>query len=368
MSHECVLLMDRDLAGSALRSARLTLASWQVVQTVEEAEALTAVRSRDVDVVLLHLPVEQMVSMDFVRVLRQVSPSSYLPVMVLTDTGAERTRCRFLDSGADDVICASASAEELVARVRSQLRVKALHDELVASRAALRGALKRERYLLARLRKDYADLQQVATTDPLTHVQNVRSFNEILSHEFKIAKRYSKPLSLLMMDVDHFKVVNDTHGHPSGDYVLKEVAVILRQCVRESDVVARTGGEEFNVLLPRADGSQARRFADRIRREVYSRHFIVFGNDIHVTISVGSASFPANAEITEPGMLVYFADQALLAAKQDGRDRVVNVSDMDIHTRRMLRRQYHDRDYAKEEDAKCPTRANAGGARTGASR
>jgi len=315
-------------------------------------------------VVLLHLPVEQMVSMDFVRVLRRVSPSPYLPVMVLTDTDADRARCRFLDSGADDVICATASAEELVARIRSQLRVKALHDELVASRTALRGALKRERKLLSRLRKDYADLQKVATTDPLTHVQNVRSFNSLLLHEFKIAKRYCKPLSLLMMDVDHFKVVNDTHGHPSGDYVLKEVAVILRQSVRESDVVARTGGEEFSVLLPRTDEAQARRFADRIRREVYSRHFIVFGSDIHVTVSVGLASFPANTEITEAEMLVYFADQALLSAKRAGRDRVVSVCDMDTRTRRMLRCQYHDCQYAQEEDVKCRTMVNVGNSKT----
>jgi two-component system cell cycle response regulator len=130
--------------------------------------------------------------------------------------------------------------------------VKDLHDKLAASRLALQEALRRERKLLAKLRRDNAHLQALVTTDPLTHVQNRRSFRDILDHEFKMARRYNQPLGLLALDVDHFKVVNDSHGHPSGDYVLKELAVILTRSVRESDVVARTGGEEFCVLLPKA--------------------------------------------------------------------------------------------------------------------
>ena len=177
-------------------------------------------------------------------------------------------------------------------------------------------------------------------TDPLTHAQNVRSFRDILHHEFNMAKRYEQPLSLLMLDIDHFKVVNDTHGHPSGDYVLKELAVILKQSVRESDVVARTGGEEFSVILPKGGAPEAAVFAERIRQHVRDRQFIVYGQNIHITASIGSACFPADAEIVEPQMLAYFADQALLAAKESGRDCVVPVSSMDMTIRQRLRRQY----------------------------
>jgi diguanylate cyclase len=210
---------------------------------------------------------------------------------------------------------------------------------VASSRTALEMVLDREQKLLARLREDNKVLQAKCTTDPLTHVRNVRSFGGILEHEFRSPKRYDASLSILALDIDHFKVINDTYGHPSGDYVLKELAVILTQSVRESDVVARTGGEEFCILLPKADQAQAAIFAERIRTEVSTRKFSVFGSDIHVTVSLGQATFPDNAEITEPGMLTYFADQALLLAKDTGRDRVVKFSDMSQEKRIRLRQQ-----------------------------
>ncbi|MCD6364481.1 MAG: diguanylate cyclase, partial [Planctomycetes bacterium] len=269
-----------------------------------------------------------------------VSTASYLPVVILVPTAQEQERCRFLDSGADDAISTDTSAIETAARIRAMLRIKELHDKLAASQIALGKALCRERKLLEKSRRDNEYLKVLATIDPLTHIQNVRSFHDILQHEFQGAVRYGRHLSLLMLDVDHFKVVNDTHGHPSGDYVLKELAVILKQSVRQSDVVARTGGEEFAVILPNADRARAAAFAERIRRHVYERKFIVFGEQIHATISIGTASYPSDAEITEAGMLVYFADQALLTAKETGRDRIVAVHEMNTVVRQRMRRQY----------------------------
>ncbi len=336
-----ILLMSHELDEAAIRSSYLTKAGWQVIQVSEPVEALAVVRSRDIDVVLLHLPVDDMVSMDFPNVLREIAPSAYLPVMILAGNPADQQRCLFLDSGADDVICVSTSASEMMARLRALLRTKELQDQLAASRSALQEALKRERELMVRLRKDNAYLKVLATTDPLTHVQNVRSFHDILHHEFRIAKRYTQPISLLTMDVDHFKLVNDSYGHPSGDYVLKELAVILTQSVRESDVVARTGGEEFSIVLPKADRSSAMQFAERIRKEVASRHFNCYGQDINVTISVGSATFPSTTEdIDYPEMLIYFSDQALLVAKESGRDRVVDFHNLAPSVRERLGRQY----------------------------
>lgn len=336
-----ILLMSRELDEVALRSSHLTKAGWQVIQVGEPVDALSAARSKDIDLALLHLPVDDMVSMDLPNVIREVSPSPYLPVMILAENPAAQQRCLFLNSGADDVICVSTSAAEMVARLGALLRTKELQDQLAASRSALQEALKRERELMTRLRKDNAYLKVLATTDPLTHVQNVRSFHDILEHEFKIARRYTQPLSLLTMDVDHFKLVNDSHGHPSGDYILKELAVILTQSVRESDVVARTGGEEFSIILPRADRADAIQFAERIRKEVASRHFNCYGRDINVTISIGVATFPSPAEdIGDPEMLIYFSDQALLVAKESGRDRVVDFHELAASVRERLGRQY----------------------------
>lgn len=339
MRHARILLLCGDAALASGRAAQLALTGWRVLRVDDQIEALTACRSQDVDLALVHLPIDDMVAMDLPNVLRGVSPS-YLPVVILSDSPHQRQRCLYLDQGADDVVCAATGAAELIARIRALLRVKDLHDRLSTSRAALSETLGRERKLLARLRRDNAHLQDLCTTDPLTHVENVRGFGDILDHEFKVARRYNQPLSVLMLDVDHFKLVNDMYGHPSGDYVLKEIAVILKQSVRESDVVARTGGEEFSVILPKASADQAVRFAERIRQAVCSRKFTVLRRDIHVTISIGSATYPADAEITDEQMLVHFADQALLEAKEQGRDRVAAVRDLPQQVRRRLRRQY----------------------------
>jgi len=345
--------MCQDLEDLSPRSRPLRSAGWQTVAVAEWIDALAAVKNGPVDLALLEVPVDDMVATDFPNVLRDVSAAPYLPVIILADSPAERHRCRFLNGGADDVICTRTSADEMVARVRAMLRVKELHDQLAASRTALEEALRRERKLLAKLRRDNAYLLRLATTDALTHVQNRRAFRDILDHEFKIARRYGQSLSLLALDVDHFKVVNDTHGHPSGDYVLKELAVILTRSVRESDVVARTGGEEFCVLLPKADRRQAAQFAERIREEIRLRKFIVYGQTIHVTASIGSATYPGDADTEDVDVLVYLADQALLAAKDTGRDRVVSVEDLSPSVQRRLRRQYRAAPAEPQEVASC---------------
>lgn len=332
--------MSESPAQMELRAGQLRQVGWDVLEVNDPIEALSHVKRCRVDLALLHLPVDDVAATDLPNVLRKVSTASYLPVLILVSTAEEEQRCRFLDSGADDAISAGTSPAETAARIRAMLRIKDLHDRLTASQVALEKALCRERKLLEKSRRDNEYLQTLATTDPLTRIQNVRSFHDILQHEFSGAVRYGRPLSLLMLDVDHFKVVNDTHGHPSGDYVLKELAVILKQSVRQSDVVARIGGEEFGVVLPKADPAQAAALAERIRQSVYERKFIVFGEQIHATISIGSASYPADVEITEAQMLVYFADQALLTAKEAGRDRVVAVNAMDQAVRRRMRRQY----------------------------
>ncbi len=325
------------------RAAQLAQAGWTPIRVPDDQAAGTAMASGPTAlVVICELPVEGIGPNRFKR-LRGLTCDGWLPVLVLAEDPSNADICRMLDGGADDVISSRASAGEFQARIRSALRSKRFQDELLQSRRALKEALEREGGLLAQLRRDNAHLQHLATTDPLTHVQNVRSFREILAHEFRIARRYEGRLSLLTVDVDHFKVVNDTHGHPSGDYVLKELAVILTRSVRESDVVCRTGGEEFSVILPRANARQTARFAQRIRREVAARKFIVYGREIHITISIGWANYPADAQIDGPRMLLYFADQALLVAKESGRDCVVASSQLPPAVQRRLWRQYRRR-------------------------
>lgn len=318
----------------------MTAGGLDAVEVCDHIQALSVIRTGEVDLVMLALPVDEVAAMDLPAVMRRVSPAAYLPVMILADNPTEQQLCGYLQYGADEIITSRTSAAQMIARTRSLLRVRDLHEQLYQSRATLEDALQRERRLLAKLQSDNAQLQTLATTDPLTHVHNVRAFSDILRHEFSTARRYNCSLGLLVLDVDHFKLVNDTCGHPSGDFVLKELAVILKQSLRDSDVTARTGGEEFSVLLPRASRRQTAQSAERLRAAVAARLFSVYGHDIRVTISIGMACYPADAAATEPDMLFYFADQALLAAKQAGRDRVVSFHHLSRATRGRLQRQY----------------------------
>jgi len=335
-----ILLMSPTLHAQPRQDFHLSCPNWRILRASDAVEAFAAVKARDVDLVVLHHPIDDAVDMDLPNVLRKVAPAAYLPVMILAANGADGRRCEHLNGGADDVLSEETPPGEIVARVNSLLRIKHLHDELAENRAALEQSMRREQKLLAKLRRDNAQLQVLCTTDPLTHVQNVRSFTDMLDHEFRIARRYGNCISLMMMDVDHFKVINDNHGHPSGDYVLKEMAVILKQSVRDSDVVARTGGDEFCILLPKTDRNQARKFARRIRAEVYKRRFEVYGEQIHATLSIGIATYPEDPEVADPDTLIYFADQALLLAKEKGRDREAVVRDIPGAFRSNLHKQY----------------------------
>ncbi len=337
-----ILLMSKDLCRWLPRRQQLAESGWRVLETGDTREAFAAIKEDMVDLLLLAVPCQETSNMDLPTILRELAPLHHLPVVVLSENPTQEECVGYFDGGACDVIAAATSPAEFTARIAAQLRVKGLHDELVASRVALEEALRRESTLLARFRRDKAQLAALCTTDPLTRTQNVRSLQEILSHEFKMAVRYDQPLSLLVLDVDHFKLVNDAFGHPTGDYVLKELAVILQQSVRDSDVVARSGGEEFCILLPKAGPRQAARSAHRIRKEVQFRKFAAYGNQLHVTVSIGWATYPADPETTDRDKLAYFADQALLVAKETGRNRVVGFHSLDPAVRNRLHRQYNE--------------------------
>ena len=165
----------------------------------------------------------------------------------------------------------------------------------------------------------HQEAQRLSITDGLTGLANYRYFQQTLGREIERASRFGRPLSLLMLDLDHFKSVNDTHGHQVGDAVLIEVADRVRAEVREVDVVARYGGEEFVVVLPETDRDGAEHIAQRIWERVRNRPLHVQTPDLRVTVSIGIAVFPDHGD--SPSTLVRAADGALYAAKNAGRDR-----------------------------------------------
>ncbi|MDP2157771.1 MAG: sensor domain-containing diguanylate cyclase [Nitrospirota bacterium] len=169
--------------------------------------------------------------------------------------------------------------------------------------------------------KMHAEIERMATTDGLTGLYNHRVFQQKLTEELKRSERHETPLSLLLTDIDFFKKVNDTYGHPVGDFVLKGVSRILQHEIRDIDIAARYGGEEFVVILPGTDSIGAKNIAERLRKAIMAETFSSDNRTLKVTTSIGIATVPADARTKEE--LIEKTDQALYHAKHNGRNQSV---------------------------------------------
>lgn len=312
---------------------------FQLAATPDVLSAMAVLKTETIDLVILDDNPAEFNITDAVRILKCLMPNDHLPVLCLVRAANPTERAAMLDSGADDYLIDLPDRIELQARLRKLLSIRMLHQQFTQNRRQLEGALTRESQLLRQLRNDNRQLKQRSITDGLTSLYNHRYLMEWLKTEFKIARRYGHPISFIMADLDHFKQVNDKYGHPFGDYVLKEIAVILKSCARESDLVARYGGEEFAVVLPRGDRQTAALFAERFRTAVAEREFDNGHHRLKLTVSLGMSTYPLDAEITSPEILVYLADQALLHSKQTGRNKLVGWHEMAVQQRAKLRRQ-----------------------------
>ncbi len=164
-------------------------------------------------------------------------------------------------------------------------------------------------------------MYESALRDDLTKAFNKKYFTDRVESEFAYAIRHGMPLSLCGFDIDHFKNINDTHGHPAGDYILVELATVVNNSIRVEDVFARVGGEEFSVICRGADLQQGRVVAERLRRSVEMKQFVFEGKQIPVTISVGVSGVP-NPDIRDAMEFISAADQMLYESKRAGRNRV----------------------------------------------
>ena len=217
----------------------------------------------------------------------------------------------------------------LTAEMADRVDIAAMHagalDYLVKGEITPRALERSLRYAL-KLGETLEALRLLATRDELTGLLNRREFDRILDEERERALRFGHPLGLIMIDVDRFKGINDGHGHPAGDAVLREVARLLGREVRTVDRVARFGGEEFAVLLVQTDATGTSDVASRLCATIAGESFTAAGvTGLRVTISAGVASLPNDAR--EAGDFVAAADKALYAAKQRGRNRVVTFAE-----------------------------------------
>jgi len=178
----------------------------------------------------------------------------------------------------------------------------------------------------------YHQTRELSITDELTKVFNRRYFNQRFEREMQRAQRYRRPLSLIMLDIDHFKIFNDSHGHLWGDAVLKQAAQTLEENLRRADILARFGGEEFVILLPEIDKAHGRQVAEKLRRAIENATFPKAETQPlgRITVSLGLAAFPEDAEGAAD--LIHFADQGLYLAKSRGRNQVGVYQDAEEET------------------------------------
>jgi len=294
-----VLIAEDDVTSRLLLKKVLSRWDYEVLATKDGAEAWEALQAPDAPrLVVLDWMMPQLDGVEVCRRLRQLETEQPPYVILLTARGGTEDIVRGLDAGADDYLGKPYDPEELRARVEVGRRFIELNERLLEAQHAL---------------------EVLARTDALTGILNRGAIVKLLDAELARARRENAALSVGMLDIDHFKRVNDTYGHAAGDDVLREVVRRAQTVLRPYDHLGRFGGEEFLVIIPGVEGPEALEILERIRAVVSAAPIGVQGQELTVTVSLGGAT--STGEPAE--QLLVRADDTLYAAKEQGRDRVL---------------------------------------------
>jgi diguanylate cyclase (GGDEF)-like protein len=295
-----ILILDDDRSVRQLLGRMITDCGYEPLVASTWAEALRMYRESSPHLILLDVMMPGMDGYKVAKMFRDQG-GAFVPIILLTALEDLESKRRGMAAGADDFLTKPVSQLELQIRLTSMLRIKVLYDQLERAKA---------------------ELAELAVTDPLTGLHNRRHLFQEMAREFARAQRYKRPLACYMIDIDHFKQVNDTYGHQVGDRVLVLMAEVIRASVRNTDIAGRFGGEEFMILAPETPTMAGLVLAERVRQKVASRTAEEQPAVPRVTVSVGIATteHPQASDTTE---LVRLADESLYRAKAEGRDRVV---------------------------------------------
>ncbi len=303
-----VLVVEDNLLMRRILEGHLRDLGHPVVVAENGRQALEMLERSHFPIVITDLVMPEMGGLELCRTIRERRSERYTYVVMLTAQDSKDEMVRGLEAGADEYLVKPVHPAELAMRLKTADRILSLESSL---------------------RKSYEEIKALSVKDHLTKVYNRGYLDERLAHEVKRTFRFERPLSLIMFDIDHFKLINDTFGHAAGDQVLMECAWLMSISVRqEIDWIARYGGEEFVVVLPETLLDGALVAAERLRTRLADHVVDVDGSELRVTASFGVASFTPSSQKEELNMaatLVERADSCLYQAKKEGRNRVVSA-------------------------------------------
>ena len=299
-----ILIAEDNPVSRKLMEMTLRQAGYEVVSAENGMEALKIFKERFFPIILTDWGMPEMDGLELCKAIRESPTEGYVFIFLITARDSKKDIIVGLEGGADDYLTKPFDRFELIARLKTALRVLELEKSL----------------------KDaYEKIRILSITDKLTGCYNRTYMDEYLAKEIARAKRYARPISLVMADIDHFKRVNDTYGHQAGDLILKDFAESIRKGLRQDvDWMARYGGEEFLMVLPETDYESAMSSADRLRKSVAENVSSYNGIEIRITASFGVVGFVPSVHNQKMSyeVIIDRADKALYRAKNDGRNRV----------------------------------------------
>ncbi len=298
-----VLIMD-DRQDHIERIKNILGEQYQISAELDHEVALSRARSSDFDLIIINLSIESTDPLRLCSTLRSFEETRMTPILTIVREGDTRKLVRALDIGVNDYVTRPISQDELTARVTTQLR---------------------RNHNLAQLRNSFQASLEMAVTDQLTGLYNRRYLASHLSAMFDRAYWTGRSLSVLILDIDHFKRINDTYGHDVGDKVIQTFAERITGAIRGIDLACRYGGEEFLVAMPDTDINFANVVAERLREDIAGEKITLNqGRDVvEVTVSIGIASTDYGTDVDTAQKLIKRADEALYQAKETGRNKVI---------------------------------------------
>ncbi|MDF1583526.1 MAG: diguanylate cyclase [Methyloprofundus sp.] len=304
-----VLIVDDSKSIRMLVAECILTLGHEVVHRESGIDAIECIKEKSVDLIMMDVEMPGMNGFETTQKIREINGDDWFPIIFLTTKVDDDSYTKGILAGGD------AYMEKPISPLRLQLQITAM-ERIYKTRQKLKQA---QNNLLAANKR----LLHLSMFDQLTGLANRRNFDETLDREFKLAKREKKPMSVVLCDIDFFKIYNDSYGHQKGDQCLADVSLILsRACTRPTDLACRYGGEEFTFILPNTDLQGAAVFAEKVRAAVAALKIAHAGSKVAdcVTLSLGVATYQGQFKSAEE--VTKAADDALYRAKEKGRNRV----------------------------------------------